>query len=299
MIDRLGQIAVLIAISVAAPARADDVLLGILEEVPGVYVRDHKTTRVRTVFTHKDGGWAAFKSDCGVPECLTAVTSEYPKEVAWFVGFDGHQVGYVVARTPQDFAYYAHIGLQDIVDGQAPVIGKPSYEYGGFGGNEVHRPLVTVSKPYFDDPARWKRIAVTAELRKQALAILRSQVPQLCKEGPSEERPLVPLRYGAKNLSVRAHRSRDGRSILMINVEGALYCDGGAGDGSFDPHTFAIDKDGKARFLGAGLMLLDAGDYDHDGRSELVFALSLYNRGGYVLFSDNLKEQSQFVFGYH
>lgn len=35
-----------------------------------------------------------------------------------------------------------------------------------------------------------------------------------------------------------------------------------------------------------GLMLLDAGDYDEDGHSELVFALSLYNRGGCVLFSD-------------
>jgi len=109
LIVRVAQAAVLMAVGIVPPAHGDDVLLGILEEVPGRYVGDLQTTRVRAVFTHKKDGWAAFKSDCDVPECLTSATTGYPKEVAWFVGFDGRQIGRVVARTPSDFASYSHI----------------------------------------------------------------------------------------------------------------------------------------------------------------------------------------------
>jgi len=299
MITRFFKASFLAIVSVGAPARSEDVLLGILEEVPGVYAGDSTSRKVRAVFARKGPRWEAYKSNCADPGCLSAVTSEYPREVTWFIGLDGHQIGQVVARTPSDFAYYAHIGLQDIVDGKAPVVGKPSYEYGGFGGHELHRPLVTDSKPYFKDPALWKRIEITSEVRKRALALLREHVPELCKEGPSDKEPLVPSHYGAKDLGVSANRSNSGWLVMTINVKGAYYCSGATGDGLFDVQTFAINSTGKAQFLGAGLMLLDAGDYDSDGQSELVFALCRYNRGGYVLFSDDFAEQARFVFGYH
>jgi hypothetical protein len=169
----------------------------------------------------------------------------------------------------------------------------------GFGGHQLHRPLVTDSKPYFKDPALWKRIEITSEVQKRALALLREHVPELCKLRPSDEESLVPFHYDANDLAVLAHRSNSGWLVMTINVQGAYYCDGGEGDGSFDVQAFAINSNGKAQFLGAGLMLLDAGDYDSDGQSELMFALSLYNRGGYVLFSNDFTEQARFEFGYH
>jgi hypothetical protein len=300
MIARFLQTSLLaLIVSVSALARSEDVLLGVLEEVPGVYAGESITAKVRAIFARKGLRWEAYKSDCPDLGCLSAVTTEYPAEVTWFVGLDGLKIGQVVARTPSNFAFYAHIGLQDIVDGRPPVVGKPSSEYGGFGGHQLHRPLVTDSKPYFKDPALWKRIKITSQIRKRALALLRERVPELCKEGDSDDDSLVPFHYAAKDLRVRAHRSKDGWLVMTIAVEGAYYCGGGDGDGSFDVQGFAIDPDGKAQFLGAGLTLLDAGDYDADGQSELVFALSLYNRGGYVLFSKDFAEQTRFEFGYH
>jgi hypothetical protein len=296
---RLLFMRLLALVSVSAHASSDDVLLGSLEDVPGVYAGESNSNKVRVLFAHKSSGWMAFKSDCADSQCLTAVTSEYPKEVTWFVGLDRHQLGQVIARTPAAFSFYGHIGLQDIVGGKAPIVGKPSYEFSGFVGREVRRPLVTVSKPYFQDPALWKRIKATSEQRKRGMQLLREKEPQLCKEGPSDNEPLVPLKYGAKDLGLRLHRSKSGWEVMTINVEGAYYCQGGAGDGSFDVQTFAIDPTGKAQFLGAGLTLLDAGDYDHDGHSEIIFLLSLYNRGGYVLFSDSLTELARFEFSYH
>ena len=299
MIKHFLYVMLLGTVSGVLAAQDDAVILGVLEDIRGVYAGQSNSRKVRILFTRKDSKWIAYQSECSEPECLRTITNQYPRDVHWFVGLDGRKIGEVMARTPRDFGFYAHIGLQDIISGTAPVIGKRSHEFSGFDGGEVYRPLVTISKPYFKDPALWKRVKVTSQIRKQAYTLLRDKGPSVCKEGPSDAQRLVPLRYGAEDLGIRAHRSKDGWLIMTITVEGAYYCDGGDGDGLLDAQTFAINPAGTAQFLGAGLVLVDAGDYDGDGRSELMFALSLYNRGGYVLFSDDLTEQARFVFSYH
>ena len=275
-------------------------LLGILEDVPGVYAGESHSTKVRVLFAHNKNEWKAFKSDCAIQSCLATVTAQYPKEVTWFVGFDGHKIGRVVARTPNAFQFYGHIGLQDIVEGSSPIIGKSSYEFAGFAGGEVRRPLVTNSKSDFKDPADWMEGMITPEIQKQAVDLLFSLVPAICREGPSDNTPLVPFKFAQEDIVIRFYRSNDDRMLITANVNGAYYCSySGAGDGGFDAQTFVIDSTGKSRLLGPGLTLVDAGDYDSDGKSELLFALSLYNRGGYVLFSDDFKEMARFEFGYH
>jgi len=47
------------------------------------------------------------------------------------------------------------------------------------------------------------------------------------------------------------------------------------------------------------MWLVDAGDYDNDGKSEIVFSISRYNRGGYELFYDDFKGHTVFEFSYH
>lgn len=47
------------------------------------------------------------------------------------------------------------------------------------------------------------------------------------------------------------------------------------------------------------MWLVDAGDYDNDGRSELVFSIDRYNEGGYELYYNDFKKHSTFRFGYH
>lgn len=299
MINHYLLVTFLATIMAGDLARGETVLLGVLEDVPGVYSGESNSMKVRALFKHNGAGWGAYKGDCPDQECLKKVVKEYPHEVTWFVGLDGRQISKVVAQTPSDFSFYSHVGLQDIVDGKAPIVSEPSYEFGNFGADKLHRPLVTVSKPYFKDPAVWKPAKVTPQILSQALTALRSKVPHVCKEGPTDA--LVPFRYGKGELDIRAHRSARGALIMTVVLNGAYDCDGRGegGDGSLGPHTFAISEAGKMRFLGAGLVLVDAGDYENDGLSELLFSLSRYNRGGYVLFSDALVELARFEFGYH
>jgi hypothetical protein len=57
--------------------------------------------------------------------------------------------------------------------------------------------------------------------------------------------------------------------------------------------------DGQTTFLGNGMQLVDAGDYDNDGKSELVFAIDRANEGGYELYYDDFKRHAVFQFSYH
>jgi len=298
--------AILLAAAGANAWTQDGILLGMLEDVPGVYAGQGHSAKVRLLFAHQGSKWSAYPSECTTPQCLKTVIAQYPQEVRWFVGLNGRKLAEIVARTPPDgFRRDSHIGLQDIVSGTAPVIGKPSREFSGWLADEVRRPLIAVSKPHFKDPAHWKRVATTPRLQKQGVALLREHGLKVCKAGSSDAKPLVPLQYEARNLKIRAHRSNSGWLVMMIDIdmgaeEEIFPCDGGnENNGFLSTMTFAVDPSGKARFLGPGLMLVDAGDYDGDGRSELVLALSLYNRGGYVLFSGDFVEQARFVFSYH
>ena len=278
-------------------ARAETVLLGVQEELPGVHVGESSSNKVRALFSHGDAGWSAFPSDCPNAGCLKAATRQYPHEVTWFVALDGRQVGKVVGRTPDEFRLHAHVGLQDIVGGQAPVVGKPSAEFGSFAADKLHRPLVTVSRPYFKDPAVWKRAKVTPQILNQALTAFRSKVPRACKEGPSGD--LVPFPYTQGDLEVRAHKSSRGALVMTVWLENARECDAADGEGLVTSRTFSVSEAGTWAFLGEGLLLVDAGDYDNDGQSELLFSLSGYNQGGYVLFSAADVELARFEFSYH
>lgn len=296
---RLVVLFSLAILSAAVRAADDAILLGMVEDVPGVYSGESHSTKVRVLFSYKAKKWRAYKSDCEDSECLTNITSSYPKEVTWFVGLDGRQVGKVTAKTPKKFEFYAHIGHQNIVEGKAPVIGKATNEFSGFAGGLVHRPLVAVSKPNFHDPQRWKRYQPTPELAKQTLQIMRKHAPAFCKAGKNETSPLIPFSLEQGDLYIRSHKSADGSLLLTVSVKDAYYCEGGAGDGWYDVQTFAIDAAGGAHYLGPGLILVDAGDYNGDGASEIVMSLSRYNRGGYVLFSSVFVEEARFEFSYH
>jgi len=45
--------------------------------------------------------------------------------------------------------------------------------------------------------------------------------------------------------------------------------------------------------------LVDAGDYDNDGKSELVFSIDRENEGGYQIWYDNFTKHATFKFHYH
>lgn len=149
----------------AASAAGQSSILGVLEDVPGSYIGERNVGSIRIVFQKQGRDWIAYRSDCPDQKCLKTISSEFPPAVAWNVGFDGRTLGRVTGRTPREFKFYSHVGLQEITSGPTvPTIGNRSAQFGGYTGGSVYRPLIANSEPYFSDPELWKPFQFSIEL---------------------------------------------------------------------------------------------------------------------------------------
>ena len=293
----------LAVVAILPKAAAQNPTLGVLEDVPGVFFGEPNVRRVRIVFQKNGRDWSAFRSDCPDQACLKAIPSEFPHIVTWNVGFDGRSLGQVTGLTPGEFKFYADVGHQEITSGgPVPAIGKRSPEFGGYTEATVYRPLMANSQPYVRDPEGWKPSNLSPEAIRLFRRQFRRQFPKLCRSSEDETKS-EPFPYRDENVEiVRAYASRKGWTIARLRLLDAIHCndveDGFAGFQIDDP-WFAGDPQGGFHYLGSGMWLVDAGDYDNDGRSELVFSIDRENRGGYELFYDDFQKHVTFEFSYH
>jgi hypothetical protein len=299
MISRV--LLMLVAFSAVIPrAAAQGPIVGVLEDVPGDYVGQPNVRKVRMAFQKSGHEWIAFPSDCPDQACLKNATLKFPRKVTWNIGFDGKLLGSVSGRTPNDFKFYAHVGLQEITS-KAPIpsVGKRSAEFGGYTGASVYRPLVANSEPYFGDPEGWKPSRLAPVELQSFRRQFRQRFPKLCKSNEDGTK-LEPFPYHDQDIQiVKAYSSREGWKIARLHLEGAIACNDVEAGFQIDDPWFASDPRGRFHYLGSGMWLVDAGDYDNDGSSELVFSIDRENRGGYVLFYHDFRNRAVFEFGYH
>lgn len=281
-------------------AQSNPIILGVLEDLPGRYAGDPNFRAVRVLFRKNGTDWRALPSDCRTPECLKTISSSYPQEVTWMIAFDGKRLGEVKAHIKPEFRYYSEIGLQDLpTDSTVPTIGSRSIDYSGFLERPVFRPLVANSKPYFKDPDTWKPTQVSPDVSALLRQQFRKKFPKLCRETKPESGKLTPYLYHDDEVAIRkAYSSRRGWMVANLHLEG-IACDDVEAGFDIDDPWFVVSPNKSITHLDSGIWLVDAGDYDNDGKSELVFSIDRYNRGGYELFYDDFKKHAIFEFGYH
>ena len=289
----------LVLTSTAAWGSAQRVALGMLEDVPGSYAGEPNSRRVRVLFEKNGAEWQAFPSECPDEACLKTVSSKYPGEVTWTIAFDGRDIGRVTARTPKEFDSYSHLGLQEVIStGPVPTVGKRSAEYGGFADAVVYRPLVAVSQPNFKDPESWKPSQPAAEVIRLVRQRFRTKFPSVSNCTRRADGAEKPWPYRDENIRIlKTYSSNRHWSVTQVRL-GEYGCDGPPDDPFLD-YWFAISPANEIKFLDSGMWLVDAGDYDNDGKSELVFSIARDNRGGYELFYNDFAKQVSFEFGYH
>ncbi len=293
-----GLLVLVVVTSPLSKLRAQAILLGALEDVPGAYVGEPNSFQVRVTFQKIGNDWQAFPTDCLDESCEATVASQYPREVAWTIGFDGRILGKVTAQTPSDFGLLSHVGFQEITSGQAPTIGKRSEKYSGWLSIPVYRPLVANSQPYFKDPDAWKPATLSPGAVRALRAAFREKFPTVKNCRNPDKNIARHWSYRDEDIKItNTCSSNKAWSVASVKLE-PWRCDGPADD-AFDNQLFAISPKQELLFLGQGLWLVDTGDYDNDGRSELLFSISGYDLGGYELFYDDFKKHASFQFGYH
>ena len=154
----------------------------------------------------------------------------------------------------------------------------------------AHRPLVLVTRPDTGDPDEWKPAKLDDAWRAAGIASFRAEVKPAASD----------LRLRDKDVKlVKAYRAKSGRVLFALELSKTVpHADQVPGP-EWQTHWFAGDTPQALKFLGGGLALIDAGDYDGDGRSELIFAKSGYNYDGYVLFSDDFRAAAESGWSYH
>jgi len=284
----------------AVEAKPMPVTIGVLEDRPGATMSEPARFIVRALFQKGDAGWSSLEPECTDLSCLASAPADFPESVDWTVVHHGGTRGSVRATTPAAWHLYADVGSQEIAAGVVPpTIGDRSMKFARNSDVPVYRPLLAGSAPVAADADSWAAAEVSA---KSAAAIrvafrgLFANVLNCATEGAVDASP-VTYQDGDILISMGV-AATTGWSVATGNLTG-YRCDGPWDNTAFAPQTFAVTPDGDARYLGEGLQLLDASDFDGDGKSEVVFAITGANRGGYDLRFNDFAGQAVFAFNYH
>lgn len=235
------------------------------------------------------------------------------QRITWSVVFDGKNLG-TIDSEPIPRAILGNVtgptNIHSILTPakEIPVVGKPGGRFSGSSGKLVRRPLVVVSKPNFSDPDEWKPSAIPNGILEEVRTTFRTtfrHIRQCNAAGealkddwsiPASE-IVVSKSYGSTKHEyiVETHVLH---SKCLFNVYGGDFQSMGGNQ------VFFASPDHKAVLLGLQWELLDAGDYDGEGRSEVIFQVAEgkdidIETEGYVLFYDDFQHNARFTWTNH
>lgn len=287
----------LLLFSASLLAQAPTLMLGILEDTPGNQTTDTHVRSVRAIFYKSGLDWKPFPTDCISEDCLRKLATDYPRETAWTIAFHGRAIGQVKSRIPAEIESYSRTGQQQIVSttpkNRIPTVGQRTEEFGGFNEQPVYRPLVAISQPNFKDPDFWKPAAPDAA----KIAIVRTEFR---KKYPKITDCEMEELHDYEDIDIKiadAYVSKTGWRLIATSIKGCDIEDL-RGDG-LSLEWFILDPAGTAHYLHGNMRLVDAGDYDNSGHSQLLFFIDDNNLGGYRLYFDNFQKETVFEYHFH
>lgn len=225
---------------------------------------------------------------------------ELKESTDWFVGFDGRNIGKISSQWKQ-WDSYGSMGLHEVAKSSfIPTIGNLTTEFSNWVDGDVprYRPLILSTNKRFDDPQRWKPYQPNKSELSLSVVAFRNIAGKFVfgdeKHGdtPTDE-------YGDTSVRiVKAYKSTLGDRLVNLALDHSLFFVDGPIEEELD-YWIHLDASGKAKALAIHGPLVDAGDFDGDGESEIVFAYSGYNKDGYVLLFSNLTKTLEKFWSYH
>lgn len=267
-------------------------LLGVME---GPQCNDQSGTAVRALFAKSETEWTSLSSE-------SAARGVHLEKINWVIALHGRKIGAIRTldpgfRTPDQWTYPRDRLLNITPNQTIPRVANKLHLFAGWCRAPHNRPLVVVSKGNVSDPDNWKPFKVGTSLIARVFVQFRKQAGPavLCPEHSDSS---VPFSYTSDDLEVLAgFKDRSGRQLISVRLkprtDGCDY----PSDAAWDSHSFLVTA--QTTYLGAGLTLVDAGDYDANGKSELLFWFSGYNQDGYLLFSSNFAKEAEYLWNYH
>ncbi len=286
-------------IFIASQGYANSLVLGVLDQPQ---CKETNGVSARVLFLKQDNEWVALDGFINVLDLDLNVTK-------WIIAFDGKKIGEIKISDPDPKKkfinpwYHNRDKVFEIPSNQkTPLIQNEAKLFRGWCDVPQYRPLVLVSKPNFADPEGWKSFVPDDEFKKRLYLPLRLTIGRFgalrCPAGPNVNKT-EPFDFQPSDLVFyRSYRSSAGKMLIALGLNKAKHgCDGVISP-EWRDNWFLVDNE-NIDFLGREMTLVDAGDYDADGRSELLFWHSGYNKDGYLLIYDSLRKKVEYLWGYH
>lgn len=294
---RLGCLVGLISSFMFLPANASQLLVGVVDE--GSKCPKGEATAVRPLFSRTSKGWEPIDT----PDKASAYQL---KKINWTIAFDGRNYGRITSIAPSKevepaWAYSRDYRQPIVAEGKPNLVANRKKEFGGWCNIPKNRPMVLVSKPYYKDPDKWRPFKPDASLEQSIFEAFKKSVDnkKLCNfiKGISVAPPVKFDRELANIQFYKSYISASGKKLIQVSML-LPYADCWTDFGDKQVRAWFLVDNG-INYLGTSMELVDAGDYDSDGNSEIIFWYSGYNQDGYILIDKNPSKISKFLWKYH
>ena len=280
--------------------RATTPVVGVLEQPP--QCSRTRPVGLRPLFARRGDSWTALLTQDSLRSLELGARQ-------FTLAFDGRSLGTLNTSDPGfqgDTDWFTRDHFLDIEPGQRlPRVANRSHRFEGWCDAPAVRPIVAVTSDHYEDPESWKPFQPSPALRDSLFPAFRTVVGDatVCRKRKEPGRTDstehdVAYPYTARDLVViAAYRNVRGREIVGLEISESIRpC-----DYFMDPqvlgHWFLVGA--TPTLLGDNMDLVDAGDYDGDGKSELLFWTSGDDRDSYVLMYDDFAKRSEFYWNYH
>jgi len=242
-----------------------------------------------------------------------------PQEVAqvdvgsikWVVAFDGKKLGSVQILDSNPSAifinewFYTRDKIYEVSSKQdIPSVKDITHTFSGWCDEPELRPLILLSQQNYEDPEKWKPFKPMESYKQRLYRTVRRIVGSInayrCVDIPNEDKmKIVPYEFTADDLVIhKGYRSASGKELISIGLDlKKINCDGPPVPQWIN--DWFLLSDDKIDYLGSEMELVDAGDYDKDGKSEFIFWYSGYDKDGYILMYNDFKQKVEYMWSYH
>src|SRR4030067_760143 len=122
-------------------------------------------TNLRVSFIKRDGKWTSLCPVTLPPDAVHRCESKTsPQPTNWLVVHNGKEVSQIKSGQRGRTNYSVTASLYGIPPPNVPHAGAPDARFSGWTGNEVHRPLVAVSRKQYRDVDGWKETKSTTDI---------------------------------------------------------------------------------------------------------------------------------------
>ena len=275
----------------------EQLLLGVAEEpdFKDIYGKGV----VRAMFAKPGEEWIVLSSSEKVDESV-------PPKALWYLAFDGkklgelHSIDNIVAYDEEPswkFMRDRILSMEDV--NEFPLLGNKESRFRGWEKLPENRPIVAVSRQNYQDTEKWKKVKLGKKDVEALYPLVKEKIPnpRHCNGDPSWDRVEIDMTMDDVGV-YRSYKNTKGDRLVSIGIS-EFHVKNCRGDfeKSNTPMSFYI-ADG-IQFLGFGLDLVDAGDYDADGEVEFVFWYSGNNTDGYTLYESSFKKRFDYHWSYH